>query len=77
MSRADKHVPVRTCVGCNRKAPQKELFKYKDKRSIYLCINSPACFEKALQRKAFSRALRREVNPLEIERIRKEHQKSG
>jgi predicted RNA-binding protein YlxR (DUF448 family) len=66
--------PVRTCVGCGRKAPQRALVRFvaptgvlaldPDRRAhgrgVYTCRRT-ACFERAAARRAFSRALRRTV----------------
>ena len=66
--------PIRTCIGCGRKAPQGELVRFvapegllrRDEalrssgRGAYTCPR-PACFERAASRLAFSRALRRNV----------------
>jgi len=64
--------PVRSCIGCGRKAPQSELIRFvaKDGRLIpgagrpgrgaYTCKRL-ACFERALARRAFNRTLRRTV----------------
>jgi predicted RNA-binding protein YlxR (DUF448 family) len=66
--------PVRTCVACGRKAPQRELVRFvapegrlrRDEtprapgRGAYTCAR-PACFERAAASRAFSRALRRNV----------------
>jgi predicted RNA-binding protein YlxR (DUF448 family) len=66
--------PIRTCVGCGRKAPQRDLVRYvapegllrRDEtrrapgRGAYTCAR-PACFERAAARRAFSRTLRRNV----------------
>lgn len=64
--------PVRTCVGCGRKAPQSELLRFVAHegrlersssgggRGAYLCPQAP-CFRRALQRSAFTRALRQAV----------------
>ena len=66
--------PERTCVGCGRKAPQRELARFAaptgvlerdDRRRLpgrgtYTC-RRPSCFEKAESRRAFSRTLRRTV----------------
>jgi uncharacterized protein len=66
--------PVRTCVGCGRKAPQRELLRFvatdgtlRLDRSGRLpgrgAYTHPrlACFERAAARRAFSRTLRRNV----------------
>ncbi|HSK14949.1 MAG TPA: YlxR family protein [Gaiellaceae bacterium] len=66
--------PIRTCVGCGRKAPQRELARFAaptgvleadplgklSGRSAYTC-RRPSCFERAESRRAFARALRRKV----------------
>jgi uncharacterized protein len=64
--------PVRTCVGCGRKAPQSELLRFVAKdgalaygqkepgRGAYTCRRL-ACFERAVARRAFARVLRRPV----------------
>jgi predicted RNA-binding protein YlxR (DUF448 family) len=65
---------VRTCVGCGRKAPQRELVRFvvadgllehdpmarKPGRGAYTCLRR-ACFERATSRRAFARTLRRTV----------------
>jgi predicted RNA-binding protein YlxR (DUF448 family) len=66
--------PIRTCVGCGRKAPQRELMRFAAPagvleadpgrrlpgRGAYTC-RRPACFERAASRRAFARTLRRTV----------------
>jgi uncharacterized protein len=65
------HVPIRTCVGCGRKAAQEELLRFHQEagalvpgsgpgRGAYTCRRL-ACFERALARRAFNRTLRRTV----------------
>ena len=66
------HQPVRTCAGCGRKAPQRELLRFVaregvltpsphgDGRGVYTCPRL-SCFERALARRAFARTLRRTV----------------
>jgi predicted RNA-binding protein YlxR (DUF448 family) len=62
---------VRTCVGCGRKAPQRELQRFHAVsaalapgagagRGVYTCRRL-ACFERASARRAFNRTLRRTV----------------
>jgi predicted RNA-binding protein YlxR (DUF448 family) len=65
-------VPVRTCAGCGRKAPQDALVRFvadgallapgRDRpgRGVYTCRRI-SCFERAHARRAFSRVLRRTV----------------
>ena len=63
--------PIRTCAGCGRKAPQRELVRYSavdgvltpgrgPGRGVYTCRRL-ACFERAASRRAFNRTLRRTV----------------
>ena len=64
--------PVRTCVGCGRKAPQAELLRFVARdgrltpgrrepgRGAYTCRRL-ACFERAAAQRAFARVLRRPV----------------
>ena len=65
----EPRVPVRTCVGCGRRAPQTELRPLRGGgrradagtdlpgRGAYTCHRLD-CFEQALERRAFARALR-------------------
>jgi len=67
--------PVRTCVGCGRKAPQPELMRYvaegralrpdpergRPGRGAYTCRRR-SCVERAASRRAFARTLRRNVD---------------
>ena len=64
--------PVRTCAGCGRTAPQAELLRFAAHggelahapggpgRGAYTCRRL-ACFERAVERRAFSRTLKRTV----------------
>ena len=64
--------PIRSCVGCGRKAPQSELLRFAAPdgklvpgaghpgRGAYTCRRL-ACFERAVARRAFNRTLRRTV----------------
>ena len=64
--------PVRTCAGCGRKASQDELLRFVARdgslvhsakgqgRGVYTCRRL-ACFERATERRAFNRTLRRTV----------------
>jgi predicted RNA-binding protein YlxR (DUF448 family) len=65
------HTPIRTCAGCGRKAPQRQFVRFRADegelrpgqgrgRSVYTCRRL-ACFERALDRRAFNRTLRRSV----------------
>jgi uncharacterized protein len=64
--------PIRSCVGCGRKAPQDELFRFiaengiltlgdhRPGRGAYTCRRL-SCFERAVARRAFNRTLRQTV----------------
>jgi uncharacterized protein len=66
--------PIRTCAGCGRKAPQRELLRFVARegelavdrtggapgRGVYTCRRL-VCFERAESRRAFARVLHRRV----------------
>jgi predicted RNA-binding protein YlxR (DUF448 family) len=64
--------PIRTCAGCGRKAPKAELHRFVERagmlvsapraegRGVYTCKRL-LCFERAVERRAFNRTLRRTV----------------
>jgi predicted RNA-binding protein YlxR (DUF448 family) len=64
--------PIRSCVGCGRKAPQGQLLRFVAKegrlvtgagepgRGAYTCRRL-SCFERAVSRRAFNRTLRQTV----------------
>ena len=64
--------PIRSCVGCGRKAPQAELLRFvaqegklvagdrRPGRGAYTCPRL-SCFERAAARRAFNRTLRQTV----------------
>ena len=63
--------PIRTCAGCGRKAPQRDLVRFSASdgllapgrepgRGVYTCRRL-ACFERARDRRAFARVLKRTV----------------
>jgi len=64
--------PIRSCIGCGRKAPQGELLRFAavdgqlvpgggmPGRGAYTCRRL-ACFERAVSRRAFNRTLRKTV----------------
>jgi predicted RNA-binding protein YlxR (DUF448 family) len=64
--------PIRSCIGCGRKAPQGQLLRFATAdgllvpgtgvpgRGAYTCRRL-ACFERAVSRRAFNRALRKTV----------------
>jgi len=76
--------PERTCIGCRRKAaPAAGLVRVARRpdgalavgraepgRGAWLCAGSEPCFEAAVRRRAFGRALRCDVPAHELERLR-------
>jgi predicted RNA-binding protein YlxR (DUF448 family) len=64
--------PIRSCIGCGRKAPQGQLLRFAvvggqlvpgaglPGRGAYTCRRL-ACFERAASRRAFNRTLRKTV----------------
>jgi predicted RNA-binding protein YlxR (DUF448 family) len=67
--------PVRTCVGCRQRRPQRELVRCvltpdghpvvsrtAAGRGAWLCAPSGPCFELAVRRRAFDRAWKRPVS---------------
>ncbi|MGZ8691761.1 MAG: YlxR family protein [Gaiellaceae bacterium] len=64
--------PIRSCIGCGRKAPQGQLLRFAavdgqlvpgggvPGRGAYTCRRL-ACFERAVSRRAFNRTLRKNV----------------
>ena len=64
--------PTRSCIGCGRKAPQSDLLRFVARegqlvagplepgRGAYTCRRL-SCFERAVSRRGFNRALRRNV----------------
>ena len=82
--------PIRSCIGCRRKAPQDELTRIARQadgslsvgrrlpgRGAWLCAGSLPCFELAVRRRLFAKALRATVDEHDIERIRTEFLRSG
>jgi predicted RNA-binding protein YlxR (DUF448 family) len=72
-AKAERHVPVRTCAGCGRRAPQAELVRFvasggaltraergAQGRGVYTCRRL-SCFERAAARRAFARTLKASV----------------
>jgi predicted RNA-binding protein YlxR (DUF448 family) len=73
-TRAKRHVPIRTCAGCGRRAPKRELVRLVARdgvlveaepgapgRGVYTCRRL-SCFERAAARRAFARTLRASVH---------------
>jgi len=82
--------PVRSCIGCRRKAPQDELTRIARHpdgslavgrrlpgRGAWLCAGSLPCFELAVRRRAFGKALRTTVDEQDVERVRTEFMRFG
>jgi hypothetical protein len=76
-------LPERTCIGCRRKSGPAGLVRVARRpdgslavgrgepgRGAWLCAGSESCFDAALRRRAFSRALRGEVPGHELVRLR-------
>jgi len=72
-TRAERHVPIRTCAGCGRRAPKRELIRLVARdgvlveaargapgRGVYTCRRL-TCFERAASRRAFARTLKTTV----------------
>ena len=62
----ERHTPERTCVACRRKRPQGELLRLTQQgegwviqqrqrtgRGVYVCADSPACWQEKPLRRAF------------------------
>ena len=82
--------PIRSCIGCRRRAPQDELTRVARRqdgslaigrtlpgRGAWLCAGSLPCFELAVRRRDFAKALRATVDEHDIERVRTEFLQSG
>jgi len=76
-------LPERTCIGCRRKSGPAGLVRFARRpdgtmavgrgepgRGAWLCAGSEACFEAAVRRRAFSRALRCDVPGHELAWLR-------
>ncbi|MDQ3462308.1 MAG: YlxR family protein [Actinomycetota bacterium] len=75
--------PVRTCIGCRRRAPAEVLTRVIRRfdgtlevgralpgRGAWVCPASPACIDHAERRRAFDRALRGSVLPEAVTDLR-------
>ncbi len=76
--------PTRTCIGCRRVAPSGELVRvarrpdgslavgrHEPGRGAWLCAATiSTCFETAVRRRAFGRALRTELSEDQLELVR-------
>ncbi len=81
--RRGKHIPQRTCIGCRTTSSKWELVRVVRTadgvqvdptrrlpgRGAYVHARR-ACWEAAFKRKAFARALRTELTPADVERLR-------
>ncbi len=78
-----RKIPMRRCVGCMESKPKKELVRIvstpqgdlmldftgkANGRGVYLC-QDPECIAKAKKKKAVSRGLEREVDPMQLDKI--------
>ena len=85
MAEATTHprVPERTCIGCRRKTAPAGLVRVVRRpdgalavgrtepgRGAWLCARSVACFDAAVRRRAFERALRGDVSGQEMACLR-------
>ena len=80
---AHPRVPERTCIGCRRTSGPSSLVRIAYRpdgslavgrgepgRGAWLCAGSEACFDAAVRRRAFGRALRAEVPAHELAWLR-------
>jgi predicted RNA-binding protein YlxR (DUF448 family) len=80
---AHPRVPERTCIGCRRKSGPNSLVRIARRpdgslavgrgepgRGAWLCAGSEACFDAAVRRRGFGRALRAEVSAHELAWLR-------
>ncbi|MBI4198681.1 MAG: YlxR family protein [Chloroflexi bacterium] len=79
-----KHIPLRRCVSCGQRSPQRELVrivrspggevsvdpgrKKLPGRGAYLC-RSPECWERAIKKDRLSFALKANVSPEDRQRL--------
>ena len=81
MRRHQTAKPMRRCIACRESKPQDELMRFTfdgslkadgqkpaDGRGIYLCRDRD-CIDTAVKRKAFNKALRRNVDAGEVSRV--------
>lgn len=81
-----KKIPLRKCIGCGVQKPKRELLRvvctkegdvYLDKtgrangRGAYIC-SDVSCFDQAVKKKAFSRALKCSMEDSVLEALRRE-----
>ena len=82
----EKRMPVRTCIGCNKKKPKQELIRIvmstegciaadfsgrMEGRGAYLC-KDPACLEALLKKKSLNRSFKREVTAEEARSLKEQ-----
>lgn len=82
---ADKHIPMRRCIGCMTSYPKEKLIRIafdgesltvdksglKDGRGTYICRNSD-CINMAVKKRAFNRTFKRNFEQATIERLAEE-----
>src|SRR5205823_6240807 len=81
--RTVRHVPERTCIGCRRSRPKREMTRVvravdgtvdvdptgkRSGRGAYVC-NQAACWEQALKRRSLDRALKTEIDEMQRARL--------
>ena len=86
-----KKVPMRSCIGCGRTRPKKEMIRIvrtpsgdivvdssgrTGGRGCYLCPDA-ACLDRAVKRKALGRALEAQVPPEIIEELKSRPELEG
>ena len=84
-----KHIPIRKCICCNERKPQKELIrlvlsdeneafvnerKRLSGKGAYIC-KSEKCFDTLVKKSVLSRAFRKNVSQKEHEKLRSELEK--
>src|SRR5699024_3048213 len=79
----DHGEPIRTCIGCRRRRPQRALVRIARTgeatlaigrtlpgRGAWLCQDAPHCFDEAVRRGGFDRAFRDRIDADTIEALR-------
>ena len=75
--------PLRTCIGCRRTCSADKLIRvvrrgdaslqvgrHQPGRGAWLCTDSPGCFDRAVERRAFERAFHERVGSAEVDQLR-------
>ena len=72
-----KCIPLRTCIGCGKTLPKDNLLRFGEERGFYLCVKSETCFNLAMKKNSFARAMKRKITNDEIEQIRQKYTASS